>query len=123
MNYIKCPNCGKEISSKSSNCIYCGISRTIIDQRLLEDEVKSIRETSSQIEGFINNHKNHILLAELILIIGSIIIYISSYLPKIINYSKNERYNNNIERCSDYGGKWNSNNNACETEYGVIEMK
>ena len=34
MNYIKCPNCGKQISSKSTSCIYCGISRNIIEQEM-----------------------------------------------------------------------------------------
>ena len=123
MNYIKCPNCGKQISIKSTSCIYCGISKNIIDQRLKEQEVSSIKETSSQVEGFINNYKKHIIIGELLIIILIIIIYSYSYLPKIIEFSKNERINNNYKTCENYGGKWNSETNLCETEYGIIEMK
>ena len=123
MNYIKCPNCGKEISSKSTSCIYCGISRGIIEQRLKEKEVSSIKETPSQIEGFINNHKKHIIILEIVIILIIGIVYVSSYLPKIITYSKNERINQNIENCKNYGGNWNSETSLCETDYGIIEMK
>ncbi len=123
MNYIKCPNCGKQISAKSTNCIYCGITKNIIDQRLKEKEVSSIKETSSQIEGFINNYKKHIIIGELLIIILIIVIYSYSYLPKIIQFSKSERINNNYKTCENYGGKWNSETNLCETEYGIIEMK
>lgn len=123
MNYIKCPNCGKEISNKSNSCIYCGISRSIIDQRIKEKEISKIKETSSKVEGFFNNHKIHIVIGELMIIILIIVIYAYSYLPKILTYSKNERIINNIKKCEEYGGKWNEDTNLCETEYGTIEIK
>lgn len=123
MNYIKCPNCGKEISNKSTSCIYCGVSKNIIDQRLKEQEISSIKEPGVKIEGFINNHKSHIIIIELLIIVLSIVIYSCSYLPKIITYSKNGRIINSVKKCEDYGGKWNENTNLCETEYGTIEIK
>lgn len=43
MNYIKCPNCGKQISVKANGCIYCGLSKSIIDQELKMNEIKKQR--------------------------------------------------------------------------------
>ena len=123
MNYIKCPNCGKQISSKSTSCIYCGISRSIIEQEMKIKEIKNEKELSSELEGFYQNHKHHILILEVIIILVIAIIYVSSYLPKIIEYSKIERLNKIIDKCSDYGGKWNGQNEICETELGIINMK
>lgn len=123
MNYIKCPNCGKQISSKSTSCIYCGISRSIIEQEMKIKEIKNEKELSSELEGFYQNHKHHILILEVIIILVIAIIYVSSYLPKIIEYSKIERLNKIIDKCSDYGGKWNDQNEICETELGIIDMK
>ena len=123
MNYIKCPNCGKQISSKSTSCIYCGISRSIIEQDMKIKEIKNEKELSSELEGFYQNHKHHILILEVIIILVIAIIYVSSYLPKIIEYSKIERLNKIIDKCSDYGGKWNGQNEICETELGIINMK
>ena len=48
MNYIKCPNCGKQISAKSTSCIYCGITKNIIDQRLKEKEVSSLQRQTAE---------------------------------------------------------------------------
>lgn len=123
MKYIKCPNCGKEISEKSTNCIYCGISKNIIDQELKIKEIKKQKELSSEIEGFYHNHKNHILFGEIIILILIVVIYVYSYLPKILEFSKVERLNNMIEKCSNYGGKWNQSTSTCETEFGIINMK
>lgn len=122
MEYIKCPNCGKEISKKSSSCIYCGISKNIIEEEIKIKEIKEEKELSSEIEGFYNNHKNHILLAEIVILLLIAVIYAYSYLPKILEFSKIERLNNMIEKCSNYGGKWNSNNSKCETEFGNLDM-
>ena len=123
MDYIKCPHCGKQISKKSTSCIYCGITKNIIDQSIREDEVKAIKETPLKVEGFINNHKFHIIIAEILILVLAITIYAFKYLPQIITYSKNERVNNNIKNCQNYGGKWNNESSICETEYGIIEMK
>lgn len=123
MDYVKCPNCGKQIARKSSSCIYCGVTKSVIEQSIIENEVKAIKETPLKIEGFINNHKFHIIIAEILILVSVIIIYSFRYLPKIIAYSKSERVNNNIKRCENYGGKWNGENFTCETEYGTIEMK
>lgn len=123
MNYIKCPNCGKQISSKATGCLYCGISKNIIDQELKMAEMKKEKELPSELEGFYQNHKQHILLLEIFIIIVVAIIYAASYLPKIMEYSRTERLNNMIEKCSSYGGNWNIQNQVCETELGIIDMK
>lgn len=123
MNNIKCPNCGKEISLKSSGCIYCGISKNILEEELKRKEIEEIKEISSEVEGFYNNHKNHILLGEIIILVLIAVIYAYSYVPKMLEFSKVERLNKMIEKCSDYGGKWNNDNYTCETEFGIMNMK
>lgn len=123
MSYIKCPNCGKQISRNSSSCFYCGITRSIIDQELKSDEISKVKELPSQIEGFYYNHKNHIILAEVLIILVSVIFYSFSYLPTIIEYSKKERRVSLQRQCSNYGGKWNNDDKVCETEVGIIDMK
>lgn len=123
MSYIKCPNCGKQISRNSSSCFYCGITRSIIDQELKSDEISKVKELISQIEGFYYNHKNHIILAEVSIILVFVIFYSFSYLSTIIEYSKKERIVNLQRQCSNYGGKWNNDDKVCETEVGIIDMK
>ena len=122
MNYIKCPNCGKEISAKSNSCIYCGISRGIIEQEMKIKELKDTKELPSKVEGFYNNNKRRIVILEILILVVAAIIYASSYLPKIMEYAKIERLNNMIEKCKNYGGVWNENNSNCETEVGIIDM-
>lgn len=123
MNYIKCPNCGKQISRKSSSCFYCGITRSIIDQELKSDEISKIKELPSEIEGFYYNHKNHIILAEILIILVVLGIYLFSYLPIIIDYSKKSRVDHFQKQCSNYGGKWNNDDKTCQTEVGIIDMR
>lgn len=123
MSYIKCPNCGKQISRNSSSCFYCGITKSIIDQELKSDEISKVKELTSQIEGFYNNHKNHIILAEILIILAVLVFYSFSYLPTILEYSKKERVVSLQKQCSNYGGKWNNDDKICETEVGIIDMK
>lgn len=122
MNYIECPNCGKQISSKSNSCIYCGVSRNIIDQEIKSKELKKSKEITSSVEGFFHNQKNTIIFFEVLILVVISIIYISSYLPRIIEYSHIERVKNNIERCEQYNGIWNDATSTCETEVGNIPM-
>lgn len=123
MNYIKCPNCHQQISANSTSCIYCGITKSIIDQEIKTKQVKKEKELVSQIEGFYNNNKGKILILEVLILVLVIIIYSVSYLPKIIEISKTERVNNIIEKCQSYGGTWNSNSAICNTEFGIIKIK
>lgn len=123
MSYIKCPNCGKQISRNSSSCFYCGITKSIIDQELKSDEISKVKELPSQIEGFYHNHKNHIILAEVLIILAFLVFYSFSYLPTILEYSKKARVVNLQRQCSNYGGKWNNDDKICETEVGIIDMK
>ena len=123
MSYIKCPNCGKQISRNSSSCFYCGITKSIIDQELKSDEISKVKEWTSQIKGFYNNHKNHIILAEILIILTVLIFYSFSYLPTILEYSKKQRVVSLQKQCSNYGGKWNNDDKICETEVGIIDMK
>ena len=121
MSYIKCPNCGKQISRNSSSCFYCGITKSIIDQELKSDEISKVKELPSQIEGFY--HNNHIILAEVLIILAFLVFYSFSYLPTILEYSKKARVVNLQRQCSNYGGKWNNDDKICETEVGIIDMK
>lgn len=123
MNYIKCPNCGKQISRNSTSCFYCGITKSIIDQELKSDEISKIKELPSQVEGFYNNHKSHIIFLELAIILVIGIFYATSYFPVIMEYSQRERIVNLQKQCNSYGGSWNYENNTCQTEIGVIDMK
>lgn len=123
MNYIKCPNCHNQISANSTSCIYCGITKSIIEQEIRTKQVKEEKELASQIEGFYNNNKGKIIIIEVLILISIVIIYCVSYLPKIIEYSKIERINNNVEKCQSYGGTWNSESSICNTEFGVITIK
>lgn len=114
---IKCPKCGNEISEKSTNCIYCGLTKNMIDQEL------QIKKLSLNKEFNINVGKNKklIIAIEVFLIVILITFYSTIYVPKILEYSKQERTRNNIAICEDrYGGTWNFEIDECETEFGVI---
>lgn len=123
MNYIKCPNCNKQISDKSTSCIYCGVTKGTIEQELKANEIKKQKEFISQAEGFFHNNKGKIVALEVLTIISLGIIYAVSYLPKIMEYTQRERLINKIEKCESYGGTWVSDSSLCTTEFGVITIK
>lgn len=123
MHYIKCPNCHNQISANSISCIYCGITRNIIDHEINSKKIKEEKELVSQVEGFYNNNKGKIVVIEIIILVVLFIIYSVSYLPKIIEYSKNERSNNRVEKCKSYGGTWDAESSTCNTEFGIIKIK
>ena len=114
---ITCPKCGNEISEKSTNCIYCGLTRNMIDQEI------QIKKLTLNKEFNINVGKNKkiIIAIEVFLIVILVAFYSTVYVPKILEFTKQERIRNNIATCEDrYDGTWNHEIEECETEFGVI---
>lgn len=45
MALIKCPECGKDVSSEAENCIHCGYSiKKYLQQQIYEEEIKRLAE-------------------------------------------------------------------------------
>lgn len=116
---IKCPKCGNEISDKSTNCIYCGLTRNMIDQEL------QIKKLSLNREFNINVGKNKtlVIIIEIFIIIILVAFYATVYVPKILEYTRQERTKNNIATCEEkYNGTWNYETDECQIEFGSIDI-
>ncbi|MDD3452773.1 MAG: hypothetical protein PHN42_00635 [Bacilli bacterium] len=118
MHTIICPKCNNEISDKSGNCIYCGLSRNIIDQ-----EIARNKYTKQGIMLYKEKHKPLILATELVLLILIFCAYVYLFIPQILNYTKQNKTKSNIENCIDnYNGSWNYEKNICETDIGDVTI-
>jgi len=116
---ITCPKCGNEISDKTMNCIYCGLTRNMIDQEL------QIKKLSLNREFNINVGKNKklVIIIEVALIVIIVAFYSTMYVPKILEYTNQERNKRKIEKCEEeYNGTWNYEKDVCEMEFGTIDI-
>lgn len=120
MKKIICPNCQKEIDLKSTSCIYCGISKSKIEEMIAENSLKKNGKITDN-----SDKKKKILIFEGIILILVIAIYCKLFLPQILDYSKTEKLHKRIETCEqDYSGTWDSEKNYCVTEeYGIVQIK
>lgn len=115
---IQCPKCGNEISEKSTNCIYCGLTRNMIDQELQIKKLSLNKEYNVKVKN-----KKMVIFIEVFLIIILVSFYVTTYIPKILEFTKQERIKNNIATCEEeYNGNWNYNTGECETEFGTVNI-
>lgn len=120
MKTIICPKCGKTISDDSNSCIYCGISRNLIDEMSLTDKLEKQGKIKHK-----SKNKKLIIFIEVVLLILIVAVYYKLFIPQILDYTETEKQANRIKSCEeDYNGKWNYELDACDTEdIGTIEIQ
>ena len=116
---INCPKCNNEIANNSSTCPYCGITKNIIDEMLSTNKLVEQGKIEKQ------KNKKKIIVIEIGLLFIISIIYIQLFIPRILEYSRMQRRQKQIEACEeDYNGKWDYTKEECIIDgIGSFEME
>lgn len=119
MAMIKCPECGKEISDKASNCPSCGypienqkiqVSSNVLEQPFIDRKSKKL------------NKKNILIIAVIVVmvIIGGIIYNIKVVQPQKIEAQNKATYEEAIELLEN--GKYEDGNKLLKTITGYKDV-